>query len=156
MAVGDITIKHGSSSEVVWTTEADGPRNLADNALSLLSDEQTVVAPAVDVLISVKFKTIVGSLQTNPAVFIYVSSRGDGTNYPPVNRDGMLLVGRPVRVNASDTQEVSSQFSLAAAFGGALPEFYKIAVFNDAGIALSDNANENEVYKQNVFASQTV
>lgn len=155
MASGDITIKHGASAEVIWTTEADGPRNLGDDTLSLLSDEQTIAAPVVDILISLKFKTIVGSLQTNPSIFIYVSSPGDGTNYPPVNRDGMLLIGRPVRVNASDTQEVSSQFSLAAAFGGALPEKYKIAVYNDAGIALSNVADENEVYKQNVYAFQT-
>lgn len=156
MAVGDITLKYAAAAEVVWTTEGDGPRNLADNALSLYSDEQTPAAPVVDVMIGMKFKTITGSLQTNPAIFIYAATPGDGTNYPPLNRDGLMLVGRPIRVNASLTSEFSNQFSLAAAFGGILPAKYKIAVFNDAGLALTNVADDNEVTQQAVFAFQTV
>ncbi len=156
MALGDITIAHAAAAEVIWTTEADGPRNLADDALSLLSDEITVAAPVIDIMIGIKFKTITGSLQINPAIFIYAATPGDGVIYPPLNRDGLMLVGRPVRVDASLTSERSNQFSLAAAFGGILPQKFKIAVFNDSGLALTNVADDNEVYQQPVFAKQTV
>lgn len=156
MAVGDITIAHGTAVEIIWTTEADGPRNLADDALSLFSDEITIVAPVIDVMIGMKLKTITGALQTNPAVFIYAATPADGTSYPVLNRNGLMLVGRPIRVNASLVTEFSNQFSLAAAFGGILPAKFKIAIFNDAGLALTDVANENEVFQQPVFAKQTV
>lgn len=156
MAVGDITLDWGAATEIVWTTEANGPRNLADNALSLYSDEQVIAAPIIDIMIGMKLKTITGSLQTNPAVFIYAATPADGTNYPVLNRNGLMLVGRPIRVDTALVTEFSNQFSLAAAFGGILPEKFQIAIFNDAGLALTDVANENEVFLQTVFAKQAV
>ncbi len=153
MASGDVTLSYASAAEITF---ASAPLNLADNTLGEFSAEVVPAAPVTDILLGLKFNTKTGALQTSPSVALYAVGAADDDNYPPEgDRDVMQLVGRPVKVAVANTIQYASLFSLAAAFGGVLPPKFKVAIYNDSGLALSSIANETEVYQIKVFVNQT-
>lgn len=97
----------------------------------------------IDVLVELALTTgTVGA--TNPQAVIFAISSFNNTNYSSQNtsttdttHDGdMKLVG-VIPLKASSTAERSPAFSVASAFGGVLPPYFKIVVKNDSGAAWS-------------------
>lgn len=156
MAIGDITQKWGSATEVAWSG-SPALNALTSATLTAYSDELDITGlqPVVDILVQLKMRTVAGSLGTNPVVVIYAGGSIDGTNFPPLDADVLTFVGAHVP-QAADTSEWSAPFSLAAAFGGVLPASVQFAVRNDSGLNLNATADTSELWYTKVFHNQTV
>jgi hypothetical protein len=101
----------------------------------------------------------VGTLSGNKQVLLYAYGTADGgTNYTEgctgsdaahTRQDPTIL--RPLAIIATPTNSViyrAGPFSIAAAFGGIMPEKWGIVVFNDTGAAFSATAGNNKAFYQ--------
>jgi hypothetical protein len=154
-SAGDVTWKWGSPTELTFPGGA-GPDGLAD-AGTKTSDELVIsgLDNAVDVLFGTKHKTASGTLASHASVNLYAVCPPDGTNYTSAAKQAIPLGAVPVAT--ANTTEYSAQYSLAAAFGGVLPEKCKVVLENGTGLALGGTANqnaENKVYYQVVYGNQ--
>jgi hypothetical protein len=93
-------------------------------------------------------------------VFAYATANG-GTNYTDsitgtdagftrTDPPNLRLIGT-INCPASNKSYTSSPMSVAAAFGGVLPDHWGIAVFNFTGLTL--NAASNSAFYQGVYAT---
>lgn len=112
-----------------------------------------------DVLLSFVFE--VGVVTGNKQILVYVYATVDGgTTYTggATGSDASFTrldptVLRPLAVIPVPTASViyrAGPFSVAAAFGGVLPEKWGYVVFNDSGVALSGTAGNNKAVFQGV------
>jgi hypothetical protein len=127
-----------------WSS--DGPASLADAAFTGLTDEVDADAggaKVLDVQVSAKVTTGAGSPATQSHVAIWAATPADDSNYG--GSANWVLVGVCFAPTAA-TAAWSPKFSLAAAFGGALPKLFKLALENGTGLALAAGADDTEVY----------
>lgn len=112
----------------------------------------------LDALVQLKVKTGASGTSASGVVNVYAYASADGgTTYP----DGcgtdtgistaaeLRLIGQ-VNVAANATTYVSNTMSVAAAFGGVLPDFWGIAVQNLAGSALDGTEGNFDKFFQPV------
>lgn len=79
----------------------------------------------------------VGTVAGNKQYLVYAISSVDGTNYSDsLNVANMRLLGA-VSTPTASTAYRSSAYSVAAAFGGTLPPYFKLVVQNDSGAAFT-------------------
>jgi hypothetical protein len=78
---------------------------------------------------------------------VFAAGRADGTNYPAEGANWQR-VGPGTAVAAVSTTYYSPKYSLAAAFGGVLPRYAKVALFNRAGATLG---NGSLIYYEPVY-----
>ena len=91
-------------------------------------------------------------LPAAPFVQLYALAPIDGTNYPAAEVS-WRPVGDPIVAAAANTQEYSNLYSIAETFGGVLPGRIKLAVENRTGLAMSNTADECEIYYVLVYAN---
>lgn len=139
-----ITLANLAASSTVGraSTAVDNTSNLFDDALVMVLCETGTVSGNKQVLVYA-YATVDGG--TTYTEGITGTDAGFTRNDPTVLR---LLGVIPTPNNS--TVYKSGPFSVAAAFGGVLPDHWGIAVFNDTGASLSATAGNNKAMYQGV------
>lgn len=115
----------------------------------------------VDTLVTIKVKTATVS-GNSPFVNVYAYGTADGgTTYSDgaTGTDGAITLSTPpnmrligtINAPASTTTYVGGPFSVAAAFGGVLPEKWGIVVENKTGAALDATEGNHAKFYQGVY-----
>jgi hypothetical protein len=141
--------------------------SLADSATA--GRESTVVSNVtdkfLDTLVTCKIKTQnSGSILAPSAVFVWAYASVDGgTEYPDTvtGTDAAITMNDPnqlkllgtVYVAAINTTYKGGPWSVAALYGGKLPERWGVVVQNDCGTALSATGGDHVVEYQGVYAT---
>jgi hypothetical protein len=160
---GDIKQKYGTGNQAITCTLA----SLADSALagraSTAIDNSALFF--MDALVFVIVKTA-GTMAGDKAVYLYAYGTSDGgTNYSdgiggtdaaftmtdPPNVRFLGVISTPVTA----TTYKGGPFSVAAAFGGVLPEKWGIFVRNRSGAALDATEGSHAKFYQGVHGQYT-
>jgi hypothetical protein len=161
--MADVKTAYGSSGQVITITLT----SLADS--STAGRESTSVSNTtdkfLDVLIQGKIKTQnSGSISAPSAAFVYAYASADGgSDWPdtvtgtdaaitPNNPTQLKLLGA-IYAAAINTQYKGGPWSLAALYGGRMPEKWGIVVVNDTGTALSATGTDHVFEYQGVYAT---
>lgn len=161
--MADIKTGYGTSGQVITITLT----SLADATSA--GRESTVISNAtdlyLDVLIAGKLKTQnSGSISAPSAAFVYAYGSVDGgSDYPDTvtGADAAITLNSPTQLKllgaiyaaAINTQYKGGPWSLAALYGGRMPERWGIVVVNDTGTALSSTASDHVFEWQGVYAT---
>jgi hypothetical protein len=158
----DIKIKYGSNGQTITITVASLTNNSARQCTVI--DNTTNVY--LDALVQLKIKSAASSTSATGYINVYAFGTVDGgTTYgenagasdagitltSPTN---LTLIGR-MNIVANATTYYSNPFSVAAAFGGQLPDHWGIVVENKTGGTLDSTGGNHTVKYQGVYA-QTV
>lgn len=92
--------------------------------------------------------TVAASSTGNKQIVLFVQSSLDGTSWnalPSSTTDtthdtSMRLLGTIPTNGGASAETVRTPYSIAAAFGGVLPAYWRIIIKNDCGVALSSCA----------------
>jgi len=163
--MADIKTAYGSSGQAITITLT----SLADATSA--GRESTVVSNTsdtfLDVLIQGKLKPQnSGSILAPSAAFVYAYASADGgSDYPDTvtGTDAAITINNPTQlkllgviyVAAINVQYKGGPWSLAALYGGRMPEKWGLVVVNDCGTALSATAGDHVFEYQGVFATAT-
>jgi len=163
--VADIKTGYGSSGQVLTITLT----SLADS--STAGRESTSVSNTtdkfLDVLIQGKLKPQnSGSISAPSAAFVYAYASADGgSDWPDTvtGSDAAITLNNPTQLKllgaiyaaAINVQYKGGPWSLAALYGGRMPEKWGIVVVNDMGTALSATAGDHVFEWQGIYATAT-
>jgi hypothetical protein len=161
--MASIKTAYGSSGQALTITLT----SLADS--STAGRESTVVSNVtdlfLDVLVTCKIKTQnSGSIAAPSAAFVYAYASVDGgSEYPDTvtGSDAAITMNSPTQLKllgavyaaAINTTYKGGPWSVAALFGGRMPERWGIVVQNDTGTALSSTGSDHVVEYQGVYAT---
>lgn len=161
--MADVKTGYGSSGQALTITLA----SLADS--STAGRESTSVDNSsnkwLDVFIAAKIKTQnSGSISAPSAVFVYAYATADGgTTWPDTvtGTDAAITLNSPTQLKllgaiyaaAINTQYKGGPWSLAALFGGRMPEKWGVVVQNDSGTALSATGSDHAVWYQGLYST---
>jgi hypothetical protein len=160
--VSDVKTAYGSSGQALTITLI----NLADSAT--VGRESTAVDNSsdkyLDVLISAKFGLTTGTVSDPKAVMVYAYASVDGGSEWPdavTGSDAGITIETPTALKVLGAVYFSAQsqthkggpWSLAALYGGRMPERWGVVVVNDSGIALSNTAGNQAIEWQGVYAT---
>ena len=161
--MADIKTAYGTNGQIITITLT----SLADS--STAGRECTVVSNTsdkfLDVLIMGKLKTQnAGSISAPSAAFVYAYGSTDaGATYPDTvtGADAAITLNSPTQLKllgviyaaAINTQYKGGPWSLAALFGGRMPEKWGIVVVNDTGTALTATSTDHVFQYQGVYAT---
>jgi hypothetical protein len=117
----------------------------ANYDLTLTSYNSTTNRP-VDVLFEY-IASVAASSTGNKQIVLFVQASMDGTNWPPVpssvsdaTHDTSMQQLGAIPTNGGtgvETVRPPRPYSIAAAFGGIVPPYWRVIVKNDCGVALS-------------------
>lgn len=158
--MGDIKAKYGPSKELIHITL----NGLADDGYRESDVIDNTIDRFLDALVQVQLTVSAGAPagDKNGLVYAYASAQGGapysggatGRNAAFGGNPGQLIDNCPllgiVTLDAANEVFVSDCFSVAAAFGGALPEDWGIIVMNQSGQALADA--DNKTWYQGIYA----
>lgn len=145
---------YGSNNQAITCTLA----SLANNGARSAAAVDNTSALFLDAFVQVKVKSGASSVSASGLVNVYAYGTVDGgTSYPegcgtdtgvtltaPTN---LRLVG-VINVVANATSYISEPMSVAAAFGGILPDHWGIAIENKTGAALdATEGNHAKLYQ---------
>ncbi len=122
------------ATEVAYTITL---ASLATNGIA----QSNAITPGgeFDHLVQVDIASITPT-EVPPYVNVYVISSNDNTTFDDTNQAANMR-----RLGSIDctsmAQARSKSFSVAAAFGGMLPKFYKLAVENKTGVSFAASGN---------------
>lgn len=161
--MSDIKTAYGASGQALTITLA----SLADS--STAGRESTSVSNTsnlfLDVLLQGKIKPQnSGSISAPSAVFVYAYASSDGgSDWPDAvtGTDAAITLNNPTQlkllgviyVAAINVQYKGGPWSLAALYGGRMPEKWGIVVQNDCGTALSATGTDHVFEYQGVYAT---
>lgn len=157
-----IEAKYGSSGQAITCTLASLASGSARESASI--DNTTNLF--LDALVMLKLKTGSGTIGSDPYAYAYVAATVDnGTTWPDtvtgsdaaitLNSTTQLKLLGAVWLGATTTTYIGGPWSVAAAFGGALPQKWSIIVKNSCGVALDATEGNMAKLYQGVLA-QTV
>lgn len=139
------TIKslYGTSNQAITCTIT----SLGNNAQQQSTAIDNTTNLFIDALVMVKIKTAAASTSTSGIVNVYAYGTSDGgTDYTDgaSGTNGSITLTNPpnarllgiINANANSTTYTSGPFSVAAAFGGVLPDHWGIVVENKTGATL--------------------
>lgn len=159
---GDIKAKFGTSNQALTLTIASLANNSARQSTAV--DNSSNVA--LDALVQLKIKSAASSTSSTGVVNVYAFGTADGgstytegagasdaaiTLTSPTN---LRLIGT-INVVANSTTYYGGPLSVAAAFGGVLPEKWGIVIENKTGAALDSTAGNHAAFYQLVTAQYT-
>lgn len=150
---------YGSSGQTITITLASLGSTSARESASI--DNTTNLF--LDALVMLKLKTGAGSIGTDPWAYIYVYGTVDGgTTWPDpaTGTDAAITLGKNTRARllgavnlaATATTYKGGPWSVAAAYGGAMPQMWSIAVLNNCGVALDSTAGNHAALYQGIKA----
>jgi len=161
--MADVKTAYGSAGQALTITLT----SLADSATA--GRESTAVDNSsnkfLDVLVSARFKTQnSGAIAAPSAVFVWAYASVDGGSEftdAVTGTDAAITLDSPVNLkllgavyfSAINQSRKGGPWSLAALFGGKMPERWGIVVQNDAGTALSATGSDHAVEWQGVYAT---
>lgn len=134
---GDINSKHGSATSA--STLATALASLSSGSTATGAAFNVTTNKPLDVLFEITIDP--GTTTGNKQAIVYAISSLDGTNYSDSTNisTNAAHVGT---INLPDTNIVRSRaMSIAAAFGGTLPNYFKVLVYNDSGAAFNSTGN---------------
>lgn len=160
--MADILTAYGTNGQVITITLT----SLADS--STAGRESTAIQNDsnrfLDVLIAGKVKPQnSGSIVAPSAAFVYAYGTVDGgSDYPDTvtGTDAAITLNNPTQLKllgaiyaaAINVQYKGGPWSLAALYGGRVPERWGIVVVNDMGTALSATAGDHVFEYQGIYA----
>lgn len=156
---GDILNKFGTSGQTLTISMASVVANAGRESTAV--DNST--NKWVDALLVVKIKTGGSGTSSTGMVNIYAYGSVDGGSTYSGNATGsdasctptnMVQIGS-IAVSANATEYKSAVLSVAAAFGGSLPERWGIAILNLTGATLDSTSGNFFAKWQGVAASYT-
>lgn len=154
-----IRIQYGTANQTITITLTSLANAAAREATAL---DFSSLKP-LDVLIQFKTKTGAGSASTG-YLNVYAAGSADGgttygDNVAGTGDDVVTLVAPPnitpigrLSVPAASTAYKSRAFSLAAAFGGVIPDHVVIVIENQSGAALNATGSDHGVWYQVIKA----
>jgi hypothetical protein len=158
---GDIKNKYGTSNQALTLTIA----SLANNGQRQSTSVDNSSNVFQDVLVFLKIKSAAASTSSTGYVNVYAYGTADGgTTYqdgagasdagitltvPP----NMRLIG--VLNVVANAVTYTGLFSIAAAFGGVMPEKWGIVIENKTGAALDATAGNHAAFYQGVYTQYT-
>ena len=93
---------------------------------------------ALDALVQVWATTASGTLGSNPNVSVYVMGSADGTNFPDA---GNLRLLDSITITTAAALAAIDPTAIAQLYGGQMPPYWKIRVYNNTGLALGASGN---------------
>lgn len=157
-----IETQYGANGQTVTITLASlGNGNARESA-----SQSNTSALYLDVLFMLKIKTGAGALSGDQLVNIYAAGSVDaGTTWPDTvtGADAAITLNSPtqlkligsIQVAATSTTYKSEPMSIAAAFGGILPEKWSIIVENKTGATLDATEGNFSKLFQGILAQGT-
>lgn len=157
----DLVLKYGTAGQTLTLTLA----SLANNAARQSAAVDNSSTKYQDALVQLKIKTGASGTSSTGTVVVYACASVDGgTTYTEgaTGSDAALTLVSPTNLRmvglincvANATTYISSPMSIAAAFGGKLPERWGIVVQNSTGAAL-DSTEGNHAKLWQGIAYQT-
>jgi hypothetical protein len=115
--------------------------SLADGATVYSSEISNTTDLFLEILIRVIVLTESSAIDADGFITIFaVASADGGTTYPDGANDELRQISK-FNANVASTTYNSPLASIAAAFGGSIPEKFKIGVKNNTGNALENTGN---------------
>lgn len=146
--MADIKIKYGPNNQSITITLA----SLADDAKVVSNEINNLSNLFFDALIQLKIKTGPSGVSASGVIRVFAIGTSDGgTSYPGSPNNELLPIGI-FNANANAITFISPIMSLANAFGGKLPEKWKIVIKNDSGSALDSTEGNHVKFYQGVLA----
>lgn len=160
--MADILAKYGTGNQTITITIA----SLANNGARESTAIDNTSNKFLDALVSIKVKTGAGSPAVGPVINVYAYGTADGgSNYSDsaTGSDAAITLTSPPNVRligvinaaAAATTYKAGPFSVAAAFGGVLPDHWGIILENKEGQTLDATGGSHSAVYQGV-AAQTV
>jgi hypothetical protein len=163
---GDIKNKYGTSNQAITCSLAPGGTGLANGSArqSAAVDNSTNVFQ--DALVFVKVKTGASGVTATGTVNVYAVATADGgTTYTDgaTGSDAAITMAVPpnarligvINAVANATTYSGGPFSVAAAFGGVLPDHWAIVIENKTGGALDTTEANHGKWYQGVYSQYT-
>lgn len=162
----DVKLKYGAQNQAITCSLAPGGTGLANNG----ARESTVIDNTtncfIDALVQVQIKSGGSGTAATGYVNVYAYGTVDGgTTYSDgcSGSDNAVTLTAPtnlrligvVNVVANGTTYKSSPMSVAAAFGGVLPDKWGIVIENKTGGALDTTEGNHKKLYQGVYAQTT-
>lgn len=156
--MADLKTKYGTSNQTITLTIASLANNSARASTAL--DNSTNVF--LDALAQLKVKSNAAGTSSTGYVNIYAYATADGgTTYSDgatgtdaaitlTSPPNVKLIGR-INVVANATTYKSDPLSVAAAFGGVLPDHWGIIIENKSGAALDSTGGNHAAFYQGVY-----
>lgn len=134
------TVKQVAGTLTSLTTT--GLSTLASATYVASNTKDNTTNQPVDVIVEATFAST-NTVAGNKQILVFCSSSFDNTNFSSGPTSGttttdeanLVLLGVVPLPTASQTER--RHFSVAAAFGGVLPPYFKVIVKNDIGVALT-------------------
>ncbi len=153
--MSNVKAAFGSNNQAITCTLA----SLANNGQRQSTAIDNSSNDFLDALVVLKIKTAASAVSTTGVVNVYAYGTSDGgTNYTDgaTGTDGSITLTSPPNMRligvlncvAVSTTYTGGPFSVAAAFGGTLPDHWGIVVENKTGAALdSTEGNHLKIYQ---------
>lgn len=133
----DLKMKYGSATALTVT----GLNSLASGSYATSNAVDNTTNLYIDYLVELTVANVVEA--GNFQAVVYAISSLDGTNYSDnqtSNAPYALKYVGMLPLNGTGPWR-SGSFSVAAAFGGTIPPYFKIVILNDVGIAFAASGN---------------
>lgn len=160
--MADIKEKFGSANQTITITIA----SLANNAARASTAVDNGTNLFLDALVFLKIRSASASTSSTGSVVVYAYGTADaGTTYTESasGTDAAITLTSPtnarligvINVVANSTTYNSGPFSVAAAFGGTLPEKWGIIIQNLSGATLDSTGSNHAAFYQGVLAQSS-
>lgn len=158
--MADIKTAFGTSNQTITISPASVTNNSARESTAV--DNST--NKFLDALVQLKIKSGAASTSATGYINVYAYATADGgTTYPDTvtGSDAAITLTSPpnlkligvINVVANATTYKSEPMSVAAAFGGVLPEKWGIVIENKTGGTLDTTAGNHAAFYQGVYAT---
>jgi hypothetical protein len=158
---GNITAKYGTNNQAITCTLAS-LTNTSKRSSAAIDNTSNVF---LDALVMVQIKSGASGTTTNGVVNVYAYGTVDGgTTYTEgAGSDAGITLTSPtnarllgvINVVANATTYKAGPFSVAAAFGGTLPDHWGIIIDNETGGTLDSTEGNHLKLYQGVYAQYT-
>lgn len=160
--MSDLLAKYGTSNQGITVTLA----GLTNNSLRQSAAIDNSSNKWLDVLVMLKIKSGAASTSSSGLINVYAAGSADGgTSYTdgasgsdaamtPTSPTNLRLIG-VINVVANATTYTGGPFSVAAAFGGVLPDHFSLIIENKTGGTLDATEGNHAKFYQGV-AGQSV
>jgi len=154
--MGDIQLKYGTAGQVITITLA----SLADNGIRECTAVDNTSNLFMDAMAIIKVTTGASGGDSGDVINVYAYGTADGgTSYSGectgsdaavASTRNLVLLG-VIQANVATTT-FYKLFTIAAAFGGVLPDHWGVVIENKTGAALDVDAGDHFVKYQGIYA----